>query len=404
MPENLKHGPLKGIRVLDMSRILAGPVCTQLLGDYGADVIKVERPGAGDDTRKWGPPYVPDSQGRETKESAYYLAANRNKRSLAIDFSTGEGATLIRKLAGRADVVLENYKVGGLKKHGLDYPSLRADNPGLVYCSITGYGQTGPNAGLPGYDLLAQAYGGIMSLTGERDGAPMKTGVAIADVMCGMYGATAILAALSHRDRTGEGQHIDIALVDTQIAWLVNEGMNFLQSGQVPERRGNQHPNIVPYQPFSTRDGHVIIAVGNDRQFKQLCDVLNVPSLAKDPDFATNKARVGNRKKLIRHLKSLVSQWDKIPLTREMRRAGVPCAQVNNLQQVFESDQVAARNMRVSMDHEHGPLELIGNPVRFSRTPVTYRHAPPVCGADTEQVLDEWLGGGIVAQGAEEND
>ena len=269
MPDNVKSGPLAGIKVLDMSRILAGPSSTQLLGDYGADVVKIERPGVGDDTRKWGPPYVSDAEGNETSESAYYLAANRNKRSVAVDIATAEGAALIKRLAAEADILVENYKLGGLKKYGLDYDEIRKVNPAIIYCSITGFGQTGPNAHLPGYDLMAQGYGGIMSLTGEPEGTPMKVGVGVADLMCGMYAVTAILAALRHRDVTGEGQQIDVALVDTQVAWLANEGCNYLQSGDVPKRRGNQHPNIVPYQAFATNDGFVLVAVGNDSQSTQ---------------------------------------------------------------------------------------------------------------------------------------
>ena len=384
-------GPLAGIRVLDMSRILAGPICAQMLGDFGADVVKVERPGAGDDTRKWGPPYVQDRQGNPTQESAYFLSANRNKRSVAIDMATPEGTERIRQLARRADIVLENFKVGGLKKYGLDYESLQAVNPAIVYCSITGFGQTGPNAHLPGYDLMAQAFGGIMSLTGEPDGSPMKVGVAIADVVCGMQAATAILAALRHRDITGEGQHIDIALVDSQVSWLVNQGMNYLLSGRVPERRGNQHPNIVPYQPFATRDGHVIVAVGNDSQFRRFCEILGMPELAENPDYVTNARRVENRNALIAQLAEKVRNHESADLLAALRIRKVPCGEVNDLAQVFDSEQVRARGMRVPMEHAHGPIEVIGNPVKFSRTPVTYRQAPPICGADTDEVFEDWL-------------
>ncbi len=390
-PDTPLKGPLVGIRVLDMSRILAGPICSQMLGDYGADVVKIERPGTGDDTRKWGPPYMCDQNARQTQESAYYLSANRNKRSAAIDMATPEGAERIRQLARRADIMLENFKVGGLKKYGLDYESIRKVNPAIIYCSITGFGQTGPNAHLPGYDLMAQAFGGIMSLTGEPEGSPMKVGVAIADVVCGMQAVTAILAALRHRDMTGEGQHIDIALVDSQISWLVNQGMNYLQSGRVPQRRGNQHPNIVPYQPFATRDGHVIVAVGNDSQFQRFCEILGVPGLAENPDYATNIRRVENREKLIAILAERVRDHDSADLLAAMRARKVPCGEVNDLAEVFASEQVQARGMRVPMKHAYGPIEVIGNPVRFSRTPVTYRRAPPVCGADTEAVFADWL-------------
>ena len=387
-----KQGPLAGVKVLDMSRILAGPTSTQLLGDYGADVVKIERPGAGDDTRKWGPPYVQDADGNETAESAYYLAANRNKRSVAVDIATPDGAALIKALAAKADVLVENYKLGGLKKYGLDYAEIRKVNPGIIYCSITGFGQTGPNAHLPGYDLMAQGYGGIMSLTGETDGAPMKVGVGIADVMCGMYAATAVLAALRHRDVTGAGQQIDVALVDSQIAWLINEGTNYLQSGEVPKRRGNGHPNIVPYQVFSAKDGHVIVAVGNDSQFGRFCGVIGLPEMAHDPDYVTNIKRIENREALIFLIESRIAKMEKQGLLDAMRGANVPCGEVNDLAEVFASDQVAARDMVVEMDHPHSKVRLIGNPVKFSESPVTYRHAPPLCGADTEAVMKDWLG------------
>ncbi len=394
MTDHIKQGPLAGVRVLDMSRILAGPSSTQLLGDYGADVVKVERPGMGDDTRKWGPPYVKDADGNETTESAYYLAANRNKRSVAVDIAAPEGVALIRELAAKADVLVENYKLGGLKKYGLDYNEIRKVNPSIIYCSITGFGQTGPNAHLPGYDLMAQGYGGIMSLTGEPEGPPMKVGVGIADVMCGMYAATAVLAALRHRDQTGEGQQIDVALVDSQIAWLINEGTNYLQSGAVPQRRGNGHPNIVPYQVFAAKDGHVIVAVGNDSQFGRFCDILGAPELAQNPDFATNIMRIKNREVLIAKLESLFVTRSKQDMLDAMKADNVPCGEVNNLAEVFASPQVAARDMVVEMDHPHSKVRLIGNPVKFSETPVTYRHAPPLCGADTEGVMKDWLGEG----------
>ncbi len=394
MPSSNSHGPLTGVKVLDMSRILAGPSSTQLLGDYGADVVKIERPGVGDDTRKWGPPYVRDAEGNETGESAYYLAANRNKRSVAVDISTPEGAALIKELAAKADVLVENYKLGGLKKYGLDYDEIRKINSSIIYCSITGFGQTGPNAALPGYDLMAQGYGGIMSLTGEPDGTPMKVGVGIADVMCGMYAATAVLAALRHRDQTGEGQQIDVALVDSQIAWLINEGTNFLQSGELPKRRGNGHPNIVPYQVFEARDGHVIVAVGNDSQFGRFCRILGVSEMAEDADFATNIRRIENREVLLPKLEALFFKRGKQEMLKAMKADNVPCGEVNNLAEVFASPQVAAREMVVEMDHPHSPVKLIANPVKFSKTPVTYRNAPPLCGADTDDVMKDWLGKG----------
>ena len=387
-------GPLDGIRVLDLTRILAGPSSTQLLGDYGADIVKVERPGKGDDTRAWGPPYVRDADGNDTSESAYYMAANRNKRSIALDMATPEGADTIRQLATKCDIVVENFKTGGLKKYGLDYASLKAINPSLIYCSITGFGQTGPNAGLAGYDLMAQGYGGIMSLTGEPDGAPMKVGVGITDVMCGMYAATAILAALRHRDQTGEGQYIDIGLVDTQVAWLINEGSNYLASGEVPKRRGNQHPNIVPYQVFEVSDGHLIIAVGNDAQFVKFCAAIGHPTLAQDPRYTVNIDRITNREDLIETLIPIIKKIDKATLLSTMNAAGVTCGPIHDVAEVFASDQVAARDMKITIAHPlsgSGTVDLIGNPVKFSATPVTYRRAPPVCGADTDEVLNDWL-------------
>lgn len=391
---NKANGPLDGIKVLDLSRILAGPTCTQLLGDYGADIVKIERPGAGDDTRKWGPPYVRDADGNDTEESAYYLCANRNKRSVAIDIAENEGAQTIRALAAKCDIFIENFKLDGLKKFGLDYDSLKVENPALVYCSITGFGQTGPNASLPGYDLMAQGYGGIMSLTGAPLGEPMKVGVGVADVMCGIYAATAILAALRHRDISGEGQHIDIGLVDTQIAWLINEGTNYLASGKIPTRRGNQHPNIVPYQVFETSDGFIIIAVGNDSQFARFCSILKREDLARNDDYSTNLKRVENRVELIDILKIEFKKFSKKQLLDQMNANNVPCGSINNLEEVFNSEQVAARQMKITMHHPQsgsGTVDLIGNPVKFSKTPVTYRRAPPVCGADTQDVLAEWL-------------
>ncbi|GGL52787.1 CaiB/BaiF CoA transferase family protein [Wenxinia marina] len=388
-------GPLDGIRVLDLSRILAGPTCTQLLGDFGADVVKVEKPGAGDDTRAWGPPYVEGPDG-PTSESAYYLSANRNKRSVALDIATPEGAAEVRRLAARADVLIENFKVGGLARYGLSWDDLKGDHPSLIYCSITGYGQTGPNAAKPGYDLMAQGYGGIMSLTGPEGGEPTKVGVAVADVMCGMYAASAILAALRHRDRTGEGQHIDIGLVDTQIAWLINQGTNYLTSGRVPQRHGNAHPNIVPYQVFEVSDGHVIVAAGNDAQFRRFAALIGAPGLSDDARFAANADRVRNRDALVPLLEGLLKGIARDDLLARMEAAGVPGGPIHDLADVFASDQVAAREMLVTMAHPlaaTGEVRLIGNPVKFSATPVTYRHAPPTCGQQTEEVLRDWTEG-----------
>ncbi|CUK06245.1 Succinyl-CoA:(R)-benzylsuccinate CoA-transferase subunit BbsF [Ruegeria denitrificans] len=383
------EGPLKGVKVLDLSRILAGPTCTQLLGDLGANVIKIENPASGgDDTRQWGPPYVEDAQGNRSDLSAYFMSTNRNKKSVAIDITTPEGQAQIKRLASHADILIENFKPGGLAKYGLDYAALSQDFPSLVYCSISGYGQTGPNASKPGYDLMAQGYGGIMSLTGDPEGAPMKVGVGIADVMCGMYACVGILAALRHRDQTGEGQQIDLALVDTQVAWLINEGVNYLTSGNVPKRRGNGHPNIVPYDVYETSDGHVILAVGNDGQFRRFCDFLGQPELADDPRFATNPARLENRDALNDVLRPAVQTYDTATVIAELETRKVPVGPVRTLDQVFASDQVAARQMQIAMQATPSEVQLIGNPLKMSRTPVTYRTAPPEFGADTQAVLN----------------
>lgn len=383
------EGPLKGVKVLDLSRILAGPTCTQLLGDLGASVIKIENPAtAGDDTRQWGPPYVEDENGDRSDLSAYFMSANRNKKSVAIDITTPEGQAAIKRLAAKADILIENFKPGGLAKYGLDYDSLRNDLPRLVYCSISGYGQTGPNASKPGYDLMAQGYGGIMSLTGDPDGVPMKVGVGIADVMCGMYAAVGILAALRHRDLTDEGQQIDLALVDSQVAWLINEGVNYLTSGKVPQRRGNGHPNIVPYEVYETADGHVILAVGNDSQFKRFCEFLDIAHLSDDPRFATNPARLEHRDALNKTLRPAMRALSTADVIAGLEARKVPVGPVRTLDQVFASDQVAARQMQIAMQAAPGEVQLIGNPLKLSRTPVTYRHAPPTFGADTDAVLN----------------
>ncbi len=388
-------GPLDGVRVLDLSRILAGPTCTQLLGDMGADVLKVERPGAGDDTRKWGPPYVRDGEGRDTSESAYYLCANRNKRSLAIDMATEKGAAVIRDLAAKSDILIENFKVGGMARFGLAYEDLRETCPGLIYCSISGFGQSGPYAGRSGYDFLVQAMGGIMSLTGEPGGEPMKVGVGIADVMCGMYACSAILAALHHREKTGEGQYIDISLADTQLAWLINEGTNYLTSGELPRRRGNAHPNIVPYQLMPASDGPFILAVGNDRQFRRFCTFAGAAELADDARFASNRARVANREELIGKLTEITRRHPARYWMEHLEALGVPCGPVNDVAQAFDDPQFRHRQMRIAMDHPlagSGKVELIGNPLKFSRTPVLYERPPPLLGQHTAEILREVLG------------
>ena len=388
-------GPLDGLKVLDLSRILAGPTATQLLGDMGADIVKVERPGTGDDTRTWGPPFVEDAEGKPTSESGYYLSANRNKRSLAVDITAPEGVGLLQRLASRADVLVENFKLGDLARRGLGYKDVSKVNPGIVYCSITGFGQTGPNAAKAGYDIIVQGYAGLMSITGAAGGEPQKVGVAIADLMTGMYAATAILAALNHRGKTGEGQHIDLALVDSLTATLINQGTNYLLSGEVPRTIGNAHPNIVPYQAFATADSHIIIAVGNDGQFRAFAEVLGRGELADDERYATNDARVGNREELVPVLAGIISGWSRDELLAECFARGVPAGPVHSIDEVFATEQAAARDMMVSMDYPvsgKGKVDLIGNPIRFSKTPVSYRHAPPSCDEHADEVVRDWLG------------
>lgn len=384
-------GALDGLRILDLSRILAGPTCTQMLGDLGAEVIKIENPATGgDDTRSWGPPFVEGTDGEPTDLSAYFMCANRNKLSVAVDIATTEGQDTIRALAAQCDVMIENFKPGGLAKYGLDADTLLTAHPALVYCSVSGFGQTGPNAAKPGYDLMAQGYGGIMSLTGEPEGAPMKVGVGISDVMCGMYATIGILAALRHRDNTGEGQHIDVALVDSQISWLINEGVNHLTTGQLPKRRGNGHPNIVPYQVFACADGHAIVAVGNDGQFQRFCDFLSVTHLADNPLYATNPARLENRDSLLALIIPLLAEMPMADVIAGLEGRKVPVGPVQTLDQVFGSDQVKARDMIATIpkgDVKAGEVRVIGNPLKLSKTPVTYRRAPPRFGQDTETVL-----------------
>ncbi len=390
-------GALSHIRVLDLSRVLAGPWSGQVLADLGADVIKVERPGQGDDTRSWGPPYLRDPHGADTSEAAYFLAANRGKRSLTIDFTRPEGQALVRELAQQSDIVLENFKVGGLAKYGLDYASLKPLNPGLIYCSITGFGQDGPYAQRAGYDFMIQAMGGLMSITGEPDekpgGGPQKVGVALADILTGMYASVAVLAALAHRERSGEGQYIDLALLDVQVASLANQAMNYLTSGVAPQRLGNAHPNIVPYQVFASADGHLIIAVGNDRQFQRLCGLLDCPELASDERYATNAARVAHRATLIPRLAERLRQRSSGEWLAELERLGVPSGPINTIDQVFADPQVQHRAMHRTLAHPAaGEAPLVASPMRFSATPVEYRRPPPTLGQHTEEVLQELLG------------
>jgi len=393
---DFKQGALSGLRVLDLSRVLAGPWASQLLADLGADVVKVERPGAGDDTRAWGPPWLDDIDGKPTGESAYYLSANRNKRSVTIDMAQADGQALIRQLAGKADIVIENFKVGGLARYGLDYASLSAINPRLIYCSITGFGQTGPYAARAGYDFLIQGMGGLMSLTGRPDGSPgegpMKVGVALTDVMTGLYSTVAVLAALAHRERSGRGQHIDLALLDVQIASLANQAANYLVGGDVPRRMGNAHPNIVPYQDFPTADGYMIIAVGNDSQFASLCEAIDRPQWARDARFRTNPQRVKHRDELVESLRGITLTRATAQWVSMLEARGVPCGPINRMDQVFADPQVQARAMRLEMSHPvAGKVPFVANPIRMSETPVQYRHAPPTLGEHTEAVLGEWL-------------
>lgn len=384
---------LTGLRVLDLSRILAGPTATQLLADLGAEIIKIERPGAGDDTRGWGPPFVVDETGQETGPSAYFLAANRGKHSVAVNIADPAGQDLIRRLAAGSDILVENFRPGDLARYGLDFASLAALNPRLIYCSITGFGQSGPNAHRAGYDFLVQGEGGLMSLTGEPNGPPMKAGVGIADLMCGMYAAVGILAAVHARQASGRGQHIDLALIDAQVAMLVNQGVGYLTDGKVPPRRGNDHPTIVPYGTFPARDGSFILAIGNNAQFARFVALAGAPGLAGDARFATNAARVRNREVLIPLIGALTAERTAADWLAACEAEGIPAGPVNDLAQVFASPQVAARGMRVAMPLGSGQrVELIGNPLHLSETPVTCAKAPPGLGEDTGAVLTRVLG------------
>jgi|TARA_R110000796_G_C14543238_1_gene433116 crotonobetainyl-CoA:carnitine CoA-transferase CaiB-like acyl-CoA transferase len=387
---------LEGLKVLDLSRVLAGPWAGQLLADLGADVVKIERPVVGDDTRAWGPPYLQDAQGRDTSEAAYYLSANRNKRSLALDFTQPQGQQTLRELVAQADVLIENFKVGGLAAYGLDYASLQAINPRLIYCSITGFGQDGPYAQRAGYDFMIQGLGGLMSVTGRADdeagAGPVKVGVALTDILTGLYASNAILAALAERERSGLGQFIDLALLDVQVACLANQSLNYLTTGKAPQRMGNAHPNIVPYQDFPTADGDFILTVGNDAQFRKFCDVAGHAEWAQDARFATNAARVANRSELIPLIRQVTVFRSTTQWIADLEKAGVPCGPINNLQQVFQDPQVLARGLKVRMDHPlAGNMNLVANPIRLSRTPVSYRLPPPLLDQHGAQVLRDWL-------------
>jgi glutaryl-CoA transferase len=389
-------GPLQNIRVLDLTRVLAGPWATQILADFGAEVIKVEKPGEGDDTRGWGPPFLTNPDGSRG-DAAYYVSANRGKQSVAIDMATADGQKLLRELAAKSDIVMENFKVGGLKKYGLDYESLKAVNPGLIYCSITGFGQTGPYARRAGYDFMIQGMGGIMSVTGQPDGTPgaepIKAGVAYADVFTGLYATIGVLAALYHRDKSGEGQYLDLALLDTQVSVLANQALYYLVSGVAPKRVGNAHNNIVPYQTFATADGFVIIAVGNDRQFREFTKLAGVRELADDPRFATNRGRVENRDILIPLLKDPMKRRTTAEWIHALEAVAVPCGPINSIDQVFADPQVKARGLSVTLARDDGTVTPgVANPVRFSATPVEYSTAPPALGNATEEVLGRVLG------------
>jgi crotonobetainyl-CoA:carnitine CoA-transferase CaiB-like acyl-CoA transferase len=390
-------GSLSHLRVLDLSRVLAGPYAGQILGDLGADVIKIERPGSGDETRAWGPPYLAGRDGQASSESAYFLSANRNKRSVAIDFSRAEGQRLVRDLAGKSDVLIENFRVGGLRQYGLDYASLNEFNPRLVYCSISGFGQTGPYADRPGYDFMIQAMGGLMSITGRAEGEPgagsLKVGVAVTDVMAGLYAVIAILSALAAREKSGRGQHIDLALLDVQIAGLANQAMNYLTTGESPRRMGNVHPSIVPYQDFPTCDHRIAVAVGNDSQFERLCAVLGHSEWKEDERFRTNSQRVANRKDLIALMNGVLVKRPASEWISSLTDAGVPCGPINDLNMVFHDPQVEARHMRVEMEHPLAEkLPLVASPIRIPETPVEYRIAPPLLGQHTGEVLSDLLG------------
>ena len=376
-------GALDGLRVLDLSRVLAGPWATQIFADMGAEVLKVERPGEGDDTRSWGPPWLKDLDGNDTTDSAYYLCANRGKKSITLDITTPEGQHRVRELAMESDVLVENYKVGGLAKYGLDYASLSALNPRLVYCSITGFGQTGPYAQRAGYDFLIQGMGGLMSLTGTKDGEPLKVGVALADIMTGLYATIGVQAALLERERSGLGQHVDLALLDVQVATLANQAMNYLVGGKVPGRSGNAHPNIVPYQAFAAADGHLILAIGNDGQFRRFCETAGVPDMGTDPRYATNAARLANREELCARIAALMAARSMDDWISALEKAGVPCGPINTLDRVFRDPHVQARAMVQQVEHPlAGSIPTVRNPILFSRSRMRLHRAPPLLGED----------------------
>ncbi|WP_376094132.1 CaiB/BaiF CoA transferase family protein [Roseomonas sp. CCTCC AB2023176] len=379
----MNPGALNGIKVLDLTRVLAGPTCTQMLGDLGAEVVKIERPGAGDDTRGFAPPTMPG-----TRESAYFVGVNRNKKSVTLDIAKDEGQAIIHRILGEADILVENFKVGALAKYGLGWEDLKDRYPRLIYCSITGFGQTGPYAPRPGYDSLIQAMGGVMSLTGDPEGEPQKVGVPVADLFAGLYGCIGILAALNHRHATGQGQRVDIGMLDTSVAWLANQGMNYLATGENPPRLGNQHPNIVPYQVFPTKDGHIVLSVGNDPTFERFCRLTGQEALLGDDRFATNAARVGNRQLVTDTLIPVMQSRTTKEWVEALEAAKIGCGPINTLHDVFEDPHVKARGVVVEMDHASGEkVRVIANPVRLSATPPSYRSASPLLGQHTEEVL-----------------
>ncbi|MCB1377842.1 MAG: CoA transferase [Alphaproteobacteria bacterium] len=389
-------GPLTGIRVLDLTRVLAGPWATQLLADFGAEVIKIEKPGEGDDTRGWGPPFVTNPDGSRG-DAAYFLSANRGKWSVAIDMASAEGQALIRDLASKSDIVIENFKVGGLRKYGLDYQSLKAVKPDIIYCSITGFGQNGPFAQRAGYDFMIQGMAGIMSITGQPDGAPgaepMKVGVAFADIFTGLYAVIGMQGALFHRQRTGEGQYIDMALLDSQVAVLANQALNYLVGGKAPTRLGNAHPNIVPYQTFATKDGYIIMAVGTERQFREYCTIIGVPELSADSRFKTNRDRVENRDALVPLLAGPMKARTTAEWVEAFEAAAVPCGPINTIDQVFANPQVLARGVQIGLTRDDGvQIPGVANPIQFSGTPIEYDKAPPRFGDGTEKILQDVLG------------
>ena len=387
-------GPLKDIKIFDLTRVLAGPHCTQILGDLGADIIKIERVKDGDDTRKFAPPFMKDQNGDDTNQSAYFSGTNRNKRSLTLDLSSSEGQAIAKELISKSDILVENFKVGTLKKYNLDYESLKEEFPSLIYCSITGFGQTGPYANRPAYDALVQAMGGVMSLTGDPEGEPMKVGVSIADLMAGMYATVSVLAALRHRDKTNEGQHLDISMLDAHVAWLANQGMNYLATGKNPERLGNQHPNILPYQVMPSKDGYFVLSVGNDATFERFCEVASCEYLLEDKKFAEAVQRVKNREEVTNKLNQITKMHETKWWLEKLEAKNIGCCAINTLEEVFSDPQVISREMVLNMegtDEKKSPYKLIANPIKMKEGSITYRYPPPQHGEHTSELLKEYL-------------